>query len=122
MKQAFIEKSFSAKTEKTIKLLNGIVDEYAAQGYTLSLRQLYYQMVARGLIENTERSYKRIGDIVSNARLAGLIDWDMIEDRGRETITPPMWKDPAQIVKVAAEQFAIDKWANQEWHLEVCVE
>jgi hypothetical protein len=86
------------------------------------LRQLYYQLVARDYIENTVKSYKRIGDLVSNARLAGLIDWDMIEDRGRETITPPMWESPAQIVEAAAAQFAIDRWADQPYHIEVMVE
>jgi hypothetical protein len=68
---------------------------------------LYYQLVARGFIENSDRSYKRLGDLVSNARLAGLIDWDMIKDRNRETVTPATWEDPAEIVAEAACAFAI---------------
>lgn len=122
MKEKFIEKEFSATSEALIVELNQIITQYAAKGYRLSLRQLYYQMVARDLIENTIQSYKRIGGIVSDARLAGLIDWEMIEDRNREVINPPMWESPAEIVQAAAEQFAINRWKDQDWHVEVMVE
>ncbi len=122
MREKFVDKTFTAGSLETLNHAIEIVNEYAQQGYTLSLRQLYYQLVARDFIENSIRSYKRIGDIVSNARLAGLIDWDMIEDRGRETVTPPMWTDPAEIVNAAAQQFAIDRWSDQDYHVEVMVE
>jgi len=122
MKELFVDKTFSPNMQATIDTINSILEEYRAHGYRLSLRQLYYQLVARAIIENSLQSYKRIGEIVSNARVAGQIDWAMIEDRGRETITPPMWDDPAQIVKAAAAQFAIDRWADQPNHIEVMVE
>jgi len=122
MREKFIDKSFSSASLATIETLSAIVADYQAQGYRLSLRQLYYQMVARDLVENSIQSYKRIGNLVNDARLAGLIDWDMIEDRGRETITPPMWRNPADIVQAAASQFAIDRWADQGNHVEVMVE
>jgi hypothetical protein len=122
MKEKFIAKAFAPESEVMIAQLNKIIDDYAAKGYRLSLRQLYYQLVARDLTENTVQAYKRIGDLVSNARLAGRIDWAMIEDRNRETIVPPMWESPAQIVEAAASQFAIDRWKDQNWHVEVMVE
>lgn len=122
MKEAFIQKKFSAASLSTINTIIGIVADYARQGYRLSVRQVYYQLVAKALIENTEKSYKRIVGLVSDARLAGLIDWNAIEDRNRETITPPMWESPAQIVEAAARQFAIDRWEDQPNHVEVMVE
>ncbi len=122
MKQAFIEKKFSASADKTISIINSILSEYEDQGFTLSLRQLYYQLVARGYIENTVRSYMNTGNLVSSARQAGLIDWSMIEDRGRETITVAHWRSPKEIVSQAARQFRIDKWADQPYYIEVMVE
>ena len=76
-------KNFTRETQATIAEAEQIISDYQAQGFSLTLRQLYYQFVARGLISNTERDYKRIGNIVSDARRAGLIDWDSIEDRTR---------------------------------------
>ncbi|MBN1535219.1 MAG: hypothetical protein JW908_00700 [Anaerolineales bacterium] len=122
MKEQFIEKRFKPESLQKIDLINSILAEYAAEGYDLSLRQLYYQLVARGYIENSERSYKRTGDLLNNARLAGLVDWNMITDRGRHTVFSTHWDNPAEIVEAAADQFAIDKWENQDYHVEVMVE
>lgn len=122
MKEAFIVKNFSDKSLTTIDIVNRILDEYRAQGYRLSLRQLYYQLVARDFIPNSLRSYKNLGNLVSDARQAGLVDWAMIEDRNRGTAVPAHWESPAEIVEAAANSFRIDKWEDQPWHIEVMVE
>lgn len=122
MKQAFIHRKFSPAAKEMIDRINNILDDYRRQGFRLSLRQLYYQLVARAIIPNSVKSYKRIGDLVSNARQAGLIDWDMIEDRNRETLSVSHWDSPADIIDAAAASFRIDKWADQPIHIEVMVE
>lgn len=86
MKEQFVDHKFNRASLELVGTANDILVEYARQGYRLSLRQLYYQLVARDYIENTVKSYKRIGSLVSDARLAGMLDWDMIEDRNRETV------------------------------------
>jgi len=122
MKQCYIEKRFNTSSQVIISQVNTILEEYRGLGYVLTLRQLYYQLVARGYVENDMKSYKRVGSIISDARLAGLVDWSMIEDRGRDVVAPPHWTSPAEIVEAAARQFAIDKWADQSYHVEVMVE
>lgn len=122
MKDAFVEKVFSPAKTAMIDRINAILDEYRAAGYRLSLRQLYYQLVARDIIENTLRSYQNIGSLVSDARQAGLIDWGMIEDRNRETVSVSHWDSPADILFSAASSFRIDKWKDQPWHIEVMCE
>ncbi len=122
MKEKFVERSFSAKSIDTVKTVNQILKEYQRQGFRLSLRQVYSQLVARGFIPNNLRSYKNVGSLVSNARQAGLIDWEMIEDRNRSTKALSHWSNPGEIVKAAARSFRIDKWADQPWHIEVMVE
>lgn len=99
-----------------------ICTDYAAQGYDLTLRQLYYQFVSRALIPNTMQSYKRLGDILNKARLAGLLDWDFIVDRTRNLRSNSHWRTPADIIRSAAQSFAIDKWSNQDARVEVWVE
>lgn len=120
--ETFIEKNFAAGSMVLINKAVEICDSYQAQGYDLSLRQLYYQFVSRDLLANTEQNYKRLGSIISDARLAGYIDWDMIKDRGRETVSNSHWDSPAEILDACARQFRIDTWADQENHVEVMVE
>lgn len=122
MKEKFVNKRFSNENLNLIKICDGILSEYRAQGYRLSLRQLYYQLVARDHVENNLKSYSRVGNVVSDARLAGLLDWEMIEDRGREVHQNSHWKNPAGILRSAAYSFRMDKWVGQENYVEVFVE
>lgn len=122
MREAFITKNFGVDSLEMIAVIVSILDNYETQGYDLSLRQLYYQLVSRNIIPNTEKSYKNIGNLVSDARLAGMIDWDMIKDRGRECIENSHWDTPADIVRTAAKQFRIDRWEDQPRYVEVMVE
>lgn len=122
MKEQFTPKKFSEGNAALIEKANVILAEYRAQGYRLSLRQLYYQMVSRDMIPNNPKEYKHLGEVVSDARLAGLIDWDMIEDRGRDYTAPQHWDAPEDIIHAAWASYRIDKWANQPLHVEVMVE
>ena len=122
MKERFIDKNFRAATLAIIITANKIIEEYRDQGFILTLRQLYYQFVARDLIPNTERSYKRLGSIVNDGRLAGLIDWLAIEDRTRNINENTHWNSPAEIIEAARRGYAIDMWANQDTRVEVWIE
>lgn len=99
-----------------------ICADYAAQGYDLTLRQLYYQFVARDLIANTQQSYKRLGDIVNKARMGGWLDWDYIVDRTRNLRGTSHWTDPSSVIDSAAYGYRIDKWTDQPVRVEVWVE
>lgn len=101
---------------------NAIIEEYVAQGFRLTLRQLYYQFVSRGFIANSVQSYKQLGDVINEGRLQGLIDWEAIEDRTRGLASLSNWSDPSEIVGACAEQFRIDMWGNQSCRMEVWIE
>ena len=122
MKKEYVPKKFGAEALALVETINRILADYVAQGYDLSLRQLFYQLVSKNIIENTERSYKNIGNLVSDARLAGLIDWDVIKDRGREMVQNSHWDSPADIINACARQFRVDRWDNQPEYVEVMVE
>ena len=122
MKKCYTDKRFGRTALELIGIINEILLDYAREGYDLSLRQLYYQLVSRNIVPNTERSYKNIGNLVSDARLAGYIDWEMIKDRGREMVQCSHWGSPSEIVRACAQQFRIDRWANQPAYVEVMVE
>lgn len=122
MKEAFIEKRFSSDSRKLIAIVNDILDNYESQGYDLSLRKLYYQLVSRNVVENTEKSYKNVGNLVSDARLAGLVDWHMIRDRGRVCSHNPHCESIPELIHSTMHGFAVDMWANQNHYVEVMVE
>lgn len=114
--------AFRDKSLRLIELINHVIGEYEAMGYELTLRQAYYQLVARGYIENTERSYKNIGSLINEGRLAGLIDWNSITDRTRNIKKNSHWSDPADIINSSLYSYQIDKWEDQPNYVEVWVE
>lgn len=119
MKKSFIEWKPSTRSSHLLVIIDDIITDYQSQGYTLTLRQLYYQLVSRDLIPNTVQQYNSIGNLVSNGRMAGLIDWSAIEDRGRYTQSNNHWSSPSQILRAAAAEFYKDKWADMYRHVEV---
>jgi hypothetical protein len=121
-REAFIDKKFQPASLKVIEIANNILSEYKAQDLVLTLRQLYYQFVARGLLANKQTEYKRLGGIISDARLAGKIDWAMMEDRTRTLKTQSVWDDPSSIIEAVADQYREDLWAAQTYRPEVWIE
>lgn len=116
------EINFRSKSLDLIKLVNEVIDEYKAQGYELTLRQAYYQLVARGYIPNNERSYKNIGNLINDGRLAGLIDWYAITDRTRYLRGHTHWDEPQEVIASARYSYLLDKWEGQPNYVEVWVE
>lgn len=123
MKIQYQHTNFKPESLATIDEANGILLDYEADGYVLTLRQLYYQFVARNLIkENTMRAYKNFGTLMRNARLAGLVDWEHMEDRLRELDEETHWDSAQEILRGCAQNFLYDLWEDQEYRVEVWVE
>lgn len=122
MKRAFLEKAFRAEKLATITKANEIIENYQAQGYRLTLRQLYYQFVSQDLIPNSERSYKNLGQAINEGRLAGLIDWDAIEDRVRVPKIPSDWDNIEELVETAVNSYRLPRWKGQSNYCELWVE
>ncbi|MBF2513934.1 hypothetical protein IA940_05610 [Listeria marthii] len=121
-KIVYKEMRFRADSLALIEKVNQIIKEYHRQGYELTLRQVYYQLVANGIIENKERSYKNLGSLISNARLAGLIDWNAIVDRTRFLRGFNYETSPENAIKRLSQRYGTDPWAGQKNHVEVWVE
>lgn len=83
MKENFDHTRLQARTIEKLVRINDVVEEYEAMGLVLSVRQLYYQAVSRGFIENNADEYNGFANLVRDGRMNGIIDWDMIEDRSR---------------------------------------
>lgn len=119
---AYISKRFNASSEPIIQQADSICRQYAAQGLTLTLRQIYYQFVSRGLMANKQTNYDRLGSILNDARLAGRLDWSHMEDRTRYLRKTSTWSSPDSILSAVADQYKRDLWATQAAHVEVWIE
>lgn len=119
---AYEDWSPSENSLSIVRIANQICASYKAQGYDLTLRQLYYQFVARGYLPNNQRSYDNLGKTIDRARKAGLLDWNYIVDRTRNLAGFRTYADPAEHVAAIEGQHHIDLWEDQDYRIEVWVE
>ena len=122
MKEAFKEMEFKPASLERIGLCNEIIATYLSQNLRLTLRQLYYQLVTQNAIANTEREYKNLSTLVSNARLAGLMDWDAIEDRIRQPRVQTEFENLDELVDAALSSYRLPRWRGQKFYTELWVE
>ncbi|MCE6003544.1 hypothetical protein [Acinetobacter junii] len=121
-KVSFVTKEFRKNTLDLINFMNELIGSYQRQGYVLTVRQLYYQLVARDVISNDLNSYKRIAAVINDAKLAGLIDWDAIEDRTRDFIVRSSWDSVSSILDSCVRSFHMNMWQYQSNQVYVVVE
>jgi hypothetical protein len=140
---AYEDKNLRPWKLDVIDTINTILAQYTAQGYDLTVRQLYYQFVAHDLFPadrtfsqsaqgrwvrdpagtpNAEPNYDWLQDIVDDGRMNGLIDWHHIVDRTRASRSTQHWNDPGEIVDATANSFKLDLWERQGDYVEVWVE
>lgn len=122
---AFIDyRKQNPKTEtlEFIKTVNEIIEEYEGMGYVLTLRQLYYQLVARDIIENTVNSYKRLSSTLTTARYNGLVSWTALTDRHRSIKDFYVNEDPLSLLQGLHSGISFDYWERQPYYVEVWVE
>jgi hypothetical protein len=113
---------FHSDGEELLFFIAQIVKRYQRQGFVLTLRQLYYQLVSKNHLPNTPKAYGRLSGIVSNGRMAGRIDWDMIVDMTREWCGNTHFDDVPDALDTLAGQYAINTRATQPTYLEVWIE
>jgi hypothetical protein len=142
-KELFVAWDPEPETLAVVKRANRLVDEYRRQGFTLTLRQIYYQFVSKNLFPadrrwtltgnnkwerdpqgtpNATPNYKWLAEIINRGRLAGLIDWAAFEDRLRNVERPAVWDSPTEILEAVAAQYQRNPWDDQKYRPEVWIE
>ncbi len=122
MKQAFTQGRLCSKNAARLKLVNEIIEEYQAEGYRLTLRQLYYQLVSRDIIPNQQKEYAKLSTLLKYGRMNGIVDWDAIEDRIRVPHIPYYVKDIQHAINDTVEQYRLDRQRDQTTYTEVWIE
>ncbi|GHO51496.1 hypothetical protein [Ktedonospora formicarum] len=107
-----------AKTQRIIDEAYEILSEVNP----MTVRQVYYQLVSRQVVENTRSRYQAVSDALVDARLEGTIPWEWIEDRLRRPRSVAMWDDLTAFAEAARISYKRDVWASQSDYLEVWLE
>ncbi len=110
------------KNKDKLARVNEIITKYQAQGYTLTLRQLYYQLVIENAISNAVTEYQKLSVLLKEGRMSGVVDWDAIEDRLRAPSVPSSWSNPASILNSVIYSYRKYRQEGQDNYIETWVE
>lgn len=122
MKQAFRNQNIRDKRMERIQQANEILEEYAGQDYRLTLRQLYYQLVARDLIKNEVKEYAKLSQTCVIGRMNGLIDWNHIEDRIRKPYLEYAVDSVSEAIDDTIRYYKLHRQKKQRIHIEIWTE
>jgi len=93
------------------------VNELLNQFGVMTLRQIYYQLVTKGL------NYRQVGYICKVGRVKGLIPWKSIVDRNRPVYSiGRTFVDVDDFLQEVVGYFNLDYWADSENHIELWTE
>lgn len=122
MKEAFREQKITPKRMEMIKIINRVLKEFEEQGYRLTLRQLYYQLVSQTIIENKIQEYAKLSQTLVISRMNGLTDWEMIEDRIRKPHLLYWVHDIGDAIKDTIRHYRLDRQLGQPNQIEIWTE
>src|SRR3989344_1602050 len=84
--------------------VNNILEEY---NVPLTLRQVYYRIVAIGLM-NAQRVYKNLSKKLSELREQGLVPWNRIVDLKRRPEKETSWTSPEEFFEDVSQWYKRD--------------
>ena len=116
-----------SKKSLLITKTNEILNQYSTR---LTLRQVYYRLVAQQIIENTEYEYKYLSRILVSARKEKLIPSYKLVDLTRRPILEDYWFRTAEehlenvlgSLKQSIISYWVHRWHNQKEYVEVWLE
>ena len=110
-----------AKHAKTVRIIE-IAYDILKIHHPMTVRQIYYQLVSRQVIENNRGQYQAVSNALVDARKDGLIPWEWIEDRLRRPRMVSMWDDLTSFADTARAAYRRDVWSLQPRYVEVWLE
>ena len=108
--------------DKALKIVETINEVLAEYDMPLTIRQIYYQLVSRHVIENSLNSYKNFDRVAVNGRREGLIDSSRIEDRSKPLIKQPSWNGLQDFMETVSTAYKKNVWNEQVEYVEVWIE
>jgi hypothetical protein len=122
MKIEFKQIKLGPKRMTLLEKVNIVLEDYARQGYVLTLRQLYYRLVTQNVIPNRPNEYAKLSDVLTEGRLGGIVDWNSIEDRVRVPKRPYTVDDIDDAISDTVNQYRLDRQLGQKNYVEMWTE
>lgn len=108
--------------KKTLGLVSDIQKIIEETGMKMTVRQIYYQLVSRHIIQNSIQEYKNYNRILTQARKEGLINPFNLIDTSKPILIPESWNNVKEFIEDVKQAYRKRVWEEQESYVEVWLE
>ena len=106
----------------TALAIRGGVDLLVEKHERMTVRQVFYALEVRGVVEKTEAGYRQVQKQVLVMRREGLLPWSFITDGTRWMRRPRTWDRVDDAVADMARTYRRDLWQSQGCRIEIWLE
>jgi len=108
--------------KESLELATEIERVFEVFGPPMTVRQLYYQLVARGTIPNAQSAYLRLDRLSVRLREAEVLPWGWLIDRTREVQKVSAWEDLPDFLETVRVAYRKDLWQDNPDRVEIWLE
>lgn len=110
------------KNRELLDNMINIIEDYEKIRHQITVRQVFYQMVARNFLGNTKNNYYAVGKLLRYGRMSGEIDWNTIVDRTRSIQMPLEFRGMKELGSFIKNKYRKCRWEDQTHYVMVMVE
>ena len=103
-------------------LLEQVRETVNSYSFPVTLRQIYYQLVARKIIPNEQRFYQSLSRLCVIGRDKGVLSEDSFADRLRVFDKRSSWEDLTEFAETVKRSYHRDGWQGQTDYIEIWTE
>lgn len=107
---------------KSLKLLEQVQEIIRSYDFALTLRQIYYQLVAKQVLPNQQKYYAKLSRLCVIGRDEGILPEDGFSDRLRQVDKPDSYRNLADFMAIVKKAYRRDMWQDQTSYVEIWTE
>lgn len=110
------------RTKAVIEAIKDAIVDILDKEHPLTIRQIYYILVSKGLIKKTQGHYDKTIDMLGELRYLGAVPYEWIIDTSRQRIEPNVFDSVKDILTVAANSYRRSLWTDNPERVEIWCE
>ena len=111
------------RTKAEMQVVQDAIVEVVGQYYPMTVRQVFYQLVSRGVIDKTEKEYKStVCRLLAKLRRNDTIPYSWIADNTRWMRKPRTYSNLEDMLRQSQTLYRRSVWEDQDCYVEVWLE
>lgn len=110
------------RTRDDVEVIRAAIESVLAAESPCTVRQVYYQLVARHAVPKTEQAYRLVARLLTEMRRGGRVPFAAIADNTRWMRKPASWSSLSDALDQTRRTYRRALWDDQDTYVEIWLE